>query len=77
MRLKDAGSGEDAKEYVLSGEPACVTVRNVNLEISGFSECVNLGNKSKWTNHSECLVHWHESGILDAVTQHTDDEAEL
>lgn len=31
MRLKDAGSGEDAEEYVLGGEPACVTVRDVDL----------------------------------------------
>lgn len=36
MRLKDAGSGEDAEEYVLSGEPACVTVRDVDLSDRQF-----------------------------------------
>lgn len=27
------------------------------------------------TDHSECLVDGHQGGVLDAVTQHTDDEA--
>lgn len=27
------------------------------------------------TDHGECLVNGHQGGVLDAVTQHTDDEA--
>lgn len=67
VRFKDVGFGEDVKEYVLSGELVCVIVWNVNLEISGFSGCVNLGNKLKWINYSECFVYWYESGIFDVV----------